>query len=291
MEHMWKLNYKGEEIMKNYVIMVTLAFLGVLCLIGCITAHFYKQYEEMSKKYEELQEQNDELRGDIHSVSDAIYIYEASNTDALEDLKDEIHNLNYTLDELKLDSADEEENVKEEATTESKIKSDNDELVVCIPEAERLRKQEVELSELTASNPETLIFSKQVGDENTPGAIKEEPVKFAVYEEDVPAVTPPAEQHLTKSGGVFYFGDQKETYYNLDMSTIVSIAHANGISGEYWVRDDGCKMLGDYIMLACNRNIHPYGTLVETSLGTGISLDTGGFAAGNPYQVDIATAW
>lgn len=97
--------------------------------------------------------------------------------------------------------------------------------------------------------------------------------------------------HLTPSGGVYYYGNQKETYYNLDMSYVVYLAHQNGISGEYWVRDDGCKMLGDYIILACNRDVHPYGSIVETSLGLGISLDTGEFAYDNYYQIDIATNW
>ena len=97
--------------------------------------------------------------------------------------------------------------------------------------------------------------------------------------------------HLTRGKGVYWFGNQKETYYNLNMSTIVKVAHSRGISGEYWVRSDGCKMLGDYIILACNRSVHPYGSIVRTSLGLGISLDTGSFAKGNSNAVDIATTW
>jgi len=96
---------------------------------------------------------------------------------------------------------------------------------------------------------------------------------------------------LTPTNGVFNGPSGKETYYNLDMSVIVQVAHSNGIEGDYWIREDGVKMLGSYVMCACNRDVHPYGTLVETSLGTGISLDTGGFAANNPTQIDIAVAW
>lgn len=96
---------------------------------------------------------------------------------------------------------------------------------------------------------------------------------------------------LTASSGVNYFGDQKETYYNLPMEQVVRNANNAGISGEYWIRSDGCKMLGQYIMIAANQSIHPYGSLVETSLGTGIVVDTGGFADSNPYQVDIAVTW
>ena len=96
---------------------------------------------------------------------------------------------------------------------------------------------------------------------------------------------------LTKSGGVNYYFDQKETYYNLNMDAVVATAHAQGIEGEYWIRDDGCKMLGDYIMIAANRDVHPQGSIVATSLGLGIVVDTGGFAASNPTQVDIAVNW
>ena len=96
---------------------------------------------------------------------------------------------------------------------------------------------------------------------------------------------------LTKSGGVNYYGDQKETYYNLNMNGVVNNAQNAGVEGDYWVRDDGVKMYGEYVIVAANQEVHPYGSTVETSLGTGIVLDTGGFAAGNPTQVDIATDW
>lgn len=96
---------------------------------------------------------------------------------------------------------------------------------------------------------------------------------------------------LTATGGVYWYGDQKETWYNLPMEGVIAMAQNNGIYGEYWIRSDGCKMYGDYIILACNRNVHPMGSLVETSLGTGISLDTGAFADINPTQVDIAVGW
>lgn len=96
---------------------------------------------------------------------------------------------------------------------------------------------------------------------------------------------------LTKQAGVNYYGEQKETYYNLNMSRVVSNAQGNGLDGEYWVREDGAKMFGDYVIVAANQEVHPYGSTVETSMGTGIVLDTGGFASGNPTQVDIATDW
>ena len=96
---------------------------------------------------------------------------------------------------------------------------------------------------------------------------------------------------ITKRGGINWYFDQYETYYNLPMDGVIAIARAHGIDGDYWVRSDGAKMLGDYIMLATNNNVHPIGTLVPTSLGMGISLDTGTFATRNLYQVDIAVDW
>ena len=83
----------------------------------------------------------------------------------------------------------------------------------------------------------------------------------------------------------------KETYYNLDMSGVVQIMRGMGNTDEYWVREDGCKMLGDYIMCAANLSVHPRGSLVESSLGTCIVCDTGGFAGYNPNQLDIAVTW
>lgn len=96
---------------------------------------------------------------------------------------------------------------------------------------------------------------------------------------------------LTAFKGVNYYGEQKETYYNLPMDGVISIAQSQGIEGEYWVREDGVKMYGNYVIVAANLDVHPRGSLIETSLGTGIVLDTGGFAATNHTQVDIATAW
>ena len=99
---------------------------------------------------------------------------------------------------------------------------------------------------------------------------------------------------LTASKGSITGPSGKETYYNLPMGTIVSIMRAKGYSEEeypYWVREDGAKMFGDYVMVAANLQIRPKGTIVETSLGLGIVVDTGGFAANNPTQLDIATNW
>ena len=96
---------------------------------------------------------------------------------------------------------------------------------------------------------------------------------------------------LSRSNGSVYGPSGKETYYNLNMSGCVSNMNRRGYHYEVWVRNDGCKMFGDYIMCAANLGVHPFGSLVECSLGTCIVVDTGGFAAGNPNQLDIAVTW
>ncbi len=96
---------------------------------------------------------------------------------------------------------------------------------------------------------------------------------------------------LSKSKGSVYGPSGKETYYNLNMSGCVANMNRRGYYAEVWVRNDGCKMFGDYIMCAANLSVHPYGSLVESSLGTCIVVDTGGFASSNPNQLDIAVTW
>ena len=99
---------------------------------------------------------------------------------------------------------------------------------------------------------------------------------------------------LNRSDGTVTGPSGKETYYNLDMSGVVRIMRARGFSEAdypYWVRSDGCKMLGPYIMVAADLNIRPRGSIVPCSLGMAIVADTGSFIYSNRYQLDIATTW
>ena len=105
----------------------------------------------------------------------------------------------------------------------------------------------------------------------------------------------PSGNKLTRRLGVFNnrWG-HKETYYNLNMSGVVEIMRNKGFSSKeypYWVRADGVKMLGPYIMIAANLNRVPRGKIVQTSLGTAIVVDTGSFVRTNPDQYDIAVSW
>ena len=88
---------------------------------------------------------------------------------------------------------------------------------------------------------------------------------------------------LTPSSGINWFNGRKETYYKLNMAGVVSNAHAIGIDGDYWVRGDGVKMYGGYVIVAAQM---AKGTIIATSLGTGIVLDY--CPAGT---IDIATVW
>lgn len=96
---------------------------------------------------------------------------------------------------------------------------------------------------------------------------------------------------LNRDRGSIYGPSGKECWYNLNMTPVITLAQQRGVSGSFWVRDDGVKMYGNYIMVAACYTTHPYGSLVETSLGTGIVLDTGGFAQTMPNLIDIAVRW
>jgi len=101
-------------------------------------------------------------------------------------------------------------------------------------------------------------------------------------------------RRISRSAGSIMGPSGKETYYNLDMSVCVKVMRRMGFSEEeypYAVRSDGVKTLGGYVMVAANLGIRPKGTLIETSVGTGIVVDTGGFAKRNRTQLDIAVNW
>lgn len=106
------------------------------------------------------------------------------------------------------------------------------------------------------------------------------------------ASQPIAGNHLTRQSGVFTYNGRRESYYNLNMSGVVRRMQQRGFSGEYGVRADGVKTFGGLVMVAADLSTFPLGTVVQTSLGTGIVCDTGSFV--NTYgsrAFDIATSW
>jgi len=105
---------------------------------------------------------------------------------------------------------------------------------------------------------------------------------------------PATEGCLNAYNGVFNGPSGRETYYNLNMDGVIAGMRSLGYSEEeypYWIREDGCKMFGPYIMVAANWDIRPRGTILETSLGTAIVVDTGSFVNTYPEGVDIAVNW
>lgn len=98
---------------------------------------------------------------------------------------------------------------------------------------------------------------------------------------------------LNASNGTIQGPSGKETYYNLNMNGVVANAKGAGVEGDYWVREDGAKMLGNYVLAACDVTgaVHNRYDIVSTSLGDAICADTGYFAYSDPYQIDLATAW
>lgn len=97
---------------------------------------------------------------------------------------------------------------------------------------------------------------------------------------------------LTKTKGTVIGPSGKETYYNLNMNKCIATMRERGNNDPYWIRHDGAKMLGNYVMVAADLNQHPRGSLVPTSLGTGIVVDTGKFVHnGSGVNLDICTAW
>lgn len=99
---------------------------------------------------------------------------------------------------------------------------------------------------------------------------------------------------LTRSKGVNYGPSGKETYYNLNMSGCVNRMRRLGYDATnypVWTRSDGAKMFGPFIMCAASFSIRPLGTIIESSMGFCIVVDTGSFAYNNPTQIDIATNW
>lgn len=100
-------------------------------------------------------------------------------------------------------------------------------------------------------------------------------------------------ERLTRSGGVYWneWGF-KETWYNLDMSYCAEMFYDMGHSREeypYAEWEDGTKRLGNYIMIAADLDYYPKGTILCTSLGSGIVVDCGTAIKGP--RIDVAVTW
>lgn len=94
---------------------------------------------------------------------------------------------------------------------------------------------------------------------------------------------------LTAKLGTVQFEGHKETWYNLPMKRVVARSDsAIGLSNMYWIREDGVKMYGPWVICAAHPSRIRY-SIVRTSLGEGIILDT--HTAKDTELIDIATTW
>lgn len=93
---------------------------------------------------------------------------------------------------------------------------------------------------------------------------------------------------LTAKAGRIAYRDHIETWYNLDMTRVIERSDKMiGLSDLYWIRDDGVKMYGPWVIVAAHKSKIRY-SRVQTSLGEGIILDT---HETDPEVYDIATTW
>lgn len=190
----------------------------------------------------------------------------------------------------------EKQDVQKEVTMEIATDTDATETDATITDAtETDVTEEVTTEEVTEEVTEEPEVEKEEKEDiliAAPAQTTEATIEAPASQSEQLKYEPQSGDHLTKSGGVYYGPSGKETYYNLNMSGVIANAQNMGIEGEYWVREDGCKMYGDYIICAADLNVHPRGSLVESSLGTCIVLDTGGFATnGSGVALDIAVNW
>ena len=95
---------------------------------------------------------------------------------------------------------------------------------------------------------------------------------------------------LTKELGRIQGIQTVETYYNLPMDRVVQNMREMGYTDAdypYYIREDGVKMLGDFVIVAADLNDYRRGTVVYTTLGQGLVCDTGE----DLYGFDIAVEW
>jgi len=93
---------------------------------------------------------------------------------------------------------------------------------------------------------------------------------------------------LTAGLGKIEYQGHTETWYNLPINNVVRRAQNMGIPCEYWVRDDGVKCFGPWVIVAAHPSKVRY-SMVQTSLGEGIILDV--HEKPDEDLIDIAVAW
>ena len=107
---------------------------------------------------------------------------------------------------------------------------------------------------------------------------------------------------LTSKAGVVKNGPsgEDEMYYDADciskagMDNCVKYMRDLGydeVNYPYYIREDGVRMFGNYVMVAANVDVLPKGTIIETSLGLAMVVDKCEGSSSNIKLVDIAVNW
>lgn len=124
-----------------------------------------------------------------------------------------------------------------------------------------------------------VIFIVASGESNSDGQANGACTAYAqtAYEDDLGNVYAETGEVLDPYSGTIQGPSGMETYYNLPMDYVCELMRNIGYDYEYWVRDDGVKMYGPYIMCAADLRIRPKGTVIRTSLGDAMVCDTGTF--------------
>lgn len=144
-------------------------------------------------------------------------------------------------------------------------------------------KYKPKIEKIVEQKVDTVVESKI--EKEPPDVIEEMEEEIIEEVEDViiPSIT------LNANIGKVQGPQEIEKYYNLPMDRVVQTMRNKGYSEleyPYYIREDGVKMLGDFVMVAANK--YPRGTVVETSLGQGIVCDT---HESNEEFIDIAVEW
>lgn len=267
--------------MKRLQLIKDLAMCACIILISvgmlCGTAENRRQRRIINEKIDELASRTDagiqNLGGKINALDVDVQTIRAQETRT----ENKVASMTDTIRMNRRNLEIEIDNLREELTAEPEETTESTETETIIDETGEAEPYKVGAISITRKKDSIADIDDTKADTNPSQKNDPNPV--------------PTGPHLTAAGGVFTFEGHTETYYNLDMSVVVRVAQERGIAGEYHVRSDGAKMIGDYIMVAACYDVHPYGSLVNTSLGMGIVVDTGGFTAWNANNIDIATSW
>ncbi len=237
--------------------------------------------EQSISKREEIQDLVDSTRQDVQEYADSLEGEQNAAADLLASIQEQQANID-ALNEKAADevaAADAAAAEKERTSTQTAIAEETQQ------ETAQAASQSAAVSDSTSASGDSGNAAAAAAPTPTPAPTQ------AVSSESTASSGSYSGAVLTAAAGRIEGPSGQETYYNMDMSGVVSIMRSMGNTDEYWVRSDGVKMLGSYVMVAANLSVRPRGSLIATSLGMGIVVDTGGFAAANPTQLDIATNW